>query len=202
TLGVIDLDKGALVQQIETGVAPYAVALAPDEKFAFVSNWGGRRPNKGDRTAPSSGTPTVIDERGVAASGTVMKIDLGRVAIVGETAVGLHPADLKLSADGKTLYVANANSDTVSILRTDPLEVTQTVLVRPDPGLPFGSATNALALSADGKALYACNGGNHAVAVISLEDRAMLKGFVPTGWYPGAAVTDGKHLFVANVKGE
>ena len=205
TLGVIDLDKGTLVQQIETGVPrAYAVALAPpDEEIpAFVSNWGGRRPNKGDRTALSSGTPTVIDERGVAASGTVMKIDLGRAAIVRETAVGLHPADLKLSADGKTLYVANANSDTVSILRTDVLEVTQTVLAHPDPGLPFGSATNALALSADGKTLYACNGGNNAVAVISLEDRAMLKGFVPTGWYPGAAVTDGKHLFVANVKGE
>jgi YVTN family beta-propeller protein len=202
TLGVVDVDKGTLVQQIETGVAPYAVALAPDEKFAFVSNWGGRRPNKGDRTAPSSGTPTVIDERGVAASGTVMKIDLGRASVVRETAVGLHPADLKLSADSKTLYVANANSDTVSILRTDTLEVTQTVLVRPDPGLPFGSATNALALSADGKTLYACNGGNNAVAVISLQGRAAVQGFVPTGWYPGAAVTDGKHLFVANVKGE
>ncbi len=202
TLGVVDLDAGKLVKQIVTGVASYDVVLSPDEKFAYVSNWGGRRPRAGDRTAPSSGTPTVIDERGVAASGTVMKIDLARGAVTRETPVGLHPADIELSADGKTLFVANANSDTVSILKTDTLDVTDTVLVRPDPALPFGSATNALALSGDGKTLYACNGGNNAVAVIGLEGKAAVRGYVPTGWYPGAVVSDGKHLYVANVKGE
>src|SRR5207249_5007145 len=150
--------------------------LSPDEKYAYVSNWGGRRPKAQDKTAPSSGTPTVIDERGVGASGTVMKIDIANVRIVKETPVGLHPAGIALSGDGKTLYVANANSDTVSILQTKTLEVKQTVLVRPDPALPFGSATNALALSPDGKTLYACNGGNNAVAVIGLEGKAEVKG--------------------------
>ncbi|HEV3447537.1 MAG TPA: YncE family protein, partial [Gemmataceae bacterium] len=202
TLGMVDLETGKLVKQIETGVAPYDVALAPDEKFAYVTNWGGRRAKEGDKTALSSGTPTVVDERGVAASGTVMKIDLARGVVVQETAVGLHPASLALAPDGATLYVANANSDTVSILKTAKLEVTDTVLVRPDPALPFGSATNALTLSADGKTLYACNGGNNAVAVISLAGKPTVTGFVPTGWYPGAVVLGGKHLYVANIKGE
>jgi YVTN family beta-propeller protein len=202
TLGVVDLDAGKLGKQIDTGVAPYDVVLSPDEKFAYVSNWGGRRPRAGDRTAPSSGTPTVIDERGVAASGTVMKIDLAKGSVLKETPVGLHPTALVLSADGATLYVANANSDTVSILRTDTLAVTDTVLVRPDPALPFGSAPNALALSADGKTLYVCNGGNNAVAVVSLEGKAAVKGYIPAGSYPGGVVSDGKHLYVANVKGE
>src|SRR5262249_48505571 len=31
TLGVVDLDAGKLVRQIETGVAPYDVVLSPDE---------------------------------------------------------------------------------------------------------------------------------------------------------------------------
>jgi YVTN family beta-propeller protein len=202
TLGIVNLDKGALVRQIPAGVAPYGIALSPDEKYAFVSNWGGRRPVPGERTAPSSDTPTLVDERGVAASGTVMKVDLGRAAVVRETAVGLHPAGIKLSPDGNTLYVANANSDTVNVVRADTLEVIQTLLVRPDPALPFGSATNALAVSADGKTLYACNGGNNAVAVIGLDTPAAVRGYVPTGWYPGAVATDGKHLYVANVKGE
>src|SRR5262249_14851158 len=57
TLGIVDLDKGELVKQIDTGVAPYGIVLSRDEKFAFVTNWGGRRPRKDDRTAPSSGTP-------------------------------------------------------------------------------------------------------------------------------------------------
>jgi YVTN family beta-propeller protein len=202
TFGIVDLAVGKLVKQIETGVAPYDVVLSTDEKFAFVSNWGGRKAKAGDKTADSSGTPAVIDERGVAASGTVMKIDLDKANVIKETTVGLHPAGIALSADGKTLYVANANSDTVSIVQAKTLEVEQTVLVRPDPALPFGSATNALSLSPDGKTLYACNGGNNAIAVISLEGKATVKGFIPTGWYPGAVVSDGKHLFVANIKGE
>ena len=203
TLGIVDLDAGTLVRQIDTGVAPYGIALSADEKFAYISNWGGRRPGRWDRTAPSSGTATLVDERGVAASGTVMKIDLDRGAVIRETPVGLHPAGILLSPDAATLYVANANSDTVSILRTDTFAVTHTVLVRPDASLPFGSATNALALSADGKTLYACNGGNNAVAVIALDgDRPLVRGFVPTGWYPGAVAVGSEHLYVANVKGE
>jgi len=202
TLGIVNLQSGKLVKEIATGVAPYDVVLSPREEFAYVSNWGGRRPREGDNTALSSGTPTVIDERGVASSGTVMKIDLVQGVVTKETAVGLHPATITLSADGATLFVANANSDTVSILGTERLEVAQTILVRPDPALPTGSATNALTLSRDGKTLYACNGGNNAVAVIALEGKAALRGFVPTGWYPGAIVGDGSHLYVANVKGE
>jgi DNA-binding beta-propeller fold protein YncE len=202
TLGIVDLVAGKLVKQIDTGVAPYDVALSPDEKFAYVSNWGGRKPKAGDKTANSSGTPALIDERGVAASGTVMKIDLENNGGLRETAVGLHPCAIALSADGETLYVANANSDTVSILQTKAFAVKQTLLVRPDPNLPFGSATNALFLSSDGKTLYACNGGNNALAVISLEGKAKVLGFIPTGWYPGAVKSDGKRLFVANIKGE
>ena len=76
------------------------------------------------------------------------------------------------------------------------------MLVRPDPALPFGSAPDALMLSADGKTLYVCNGGNNAVAVIALVGKPAVRGFVPTGWYPGAVVGEGKHLFVANIKGE
>src|SRR5207247_5811299 len=93
-------------------------------------------------------------------------------------------------------------SETVTILKTTDLTGIDTILVRPDPALPFGSATNALALSGDGKTLYACNGGNNAVAVISLEGKPAVRGYIPTGWYPGAVVGDGKHLYVANIKGE
>src|SRR5262249_1789498 len=66
---------------------------------------------------------------------------------------------------------------------------------------PFGSATNALALN--GNTLFAANGGNNAVAQIRLGDSSPSKveGFIPAGWYPGAIVTDGNSLFIANVKG-
>src|SRR5436190_12373263 len=38
-LGVVDLEAGKVVEQIETGVAPYDVEIAPDQKLAYVSNF-------------------------------------------------------------------------------------------------------------------------------------------------------------------
>ena len=168
TLGVVDLESGTLLAQIPVGVAPYAVKLSPDGKSAYVSNWGGRRPNEDDRTAKSSGTDAVIDERGIAASGTVSFIDLTRRREVAQVTVGLSPAGLELSADGQMLYVANCNSDTVSFIDTTRRTVVETLAVRPDASLPFGSMPNGLALSRDGRILYVANAGNNAVGIVRL----------------------------------
>lgn len=204
SLAVVDLESGKLVEQVPVGVAPFDVMLSPDGKHAYVSNWGGRRPKAGERTGKSSGTDVLVDERGVGASGTVGWVDLPGRRMDAEAAVGLHPAGLALSRDGTALYVANANSDTVSILDTKTFRVEHTLTVRPDPDLPFGSATNALALSPDGKTLYAANGGNNAVAVIRLgtaPKEASVAGYIPSGWYPAAVVATDTDVFVANVKG-
>lgn len=203
TLGLVDLDGQKLAAEIPVGVAPFTVVLSPDGKTAYVSNWGGRRAKAGDKTAASAGTPTVVDARGVAASGTVGIIDLAAKKQVAEIAVGLHPAGMALTKDGATLFVANANSDTVSVIDTAGRKVRENILVRPDATLPFGSASNALALSPDEKTLYVANGGNNAVAVVdvSAPGAAKLQGFIPAGWYPGGVATDGKQLFIANIKG-
>jgi YVTN family beta-propeller protein len=205
SLGIVDLAAGRLRQEIPVGIAPFGVALSPDGRRAYVSNWGGRRAKSGERTAPSSGTDALVDARGVAVSGTVSVVDRveGREAAQIET--GLHPCGLALDPSGRRLYVANANSDTVSAIDTAVNRVVETVNVRPDPALPFGSMPNALALSADGRMLYVANGGNNAVAVVALEARgqakSVVRGFIPAGWFPGGLAVDGGRLFVANVKG-
>lgn len=201
SLGVIDLVSGKLLKEIPVGVAPFDVALSGDGKTAYVSNWGGRHPKPNERTAKSSDTDTLVDEHTVAASGTVSVVDLGEAKEIAQVNTGLHPSDLQLSADQQTLFVANANSDTVSVIDTTNLRVRDSILVRPDPKLPFGSAPGGLALSADEKTLFIANGGNNAIAAVSLGAQNKLEGFIPTAWYPGAVVSDGKHLYVANVKG-
>ncbi len=118
------------------------------------------------------------------------------------------------SRDGRFVYVANANSDTVSVIRTDVDEVVETIPCRPEGRLPFGSGCNALALSPAGETLYVANGTNNCIAVVRLGPMASssgpplpresrLAGLIPTGWYPGAVLVsdDGKRLFVANIKG-
>jgi YVTN family beta-propeller protein len=205
SLAIVDLVQGKVQQMIPVGIAPMDVILSPDRRRAYVTNWGGRRPRRGERTAKSSGTDTLVDERGIAASGSVSIIDLIRGREIAQVETDLHPSDLEISKDGQTLYVANANSDTISILSPRLRRVVETVSVRPAPGLPFGSAPNGLALSSDGHTLYVSNGGNNAVAVITLSGKTGRKshiaGFIPVGWYPGAVVTDGRYLYVANVKG-
>jgi YVTN family beta-propeller protein len=110
-----------------------------------------------------------------------------------------------LSADQRTLYVANANSDTVSVIDVGTQRVVETIPVTPDASLFFGSAPNALSLSKDGRKLFVANGGNNAVAVIALGQssgaKSQVEGFIPTAWYPGGVINDGTYLYVANVKG-
>ncbi len=204
-LAVVDLAGGTVTQQINVGIAPWDVALSPDGTKAFVSDWGGRPPISGDLTAPSAGTQVVIDSRGVASSGAVSFVNLTTATEIAKVAVGLHPSDLELSPDGAVLYVANANSDTVSVLDTQTRALKETILVRPDPSFPYGSAANGLALSKDGKTLFVASGGNNSVAVVELPNaqhtNSLLRGFLPADWYPGAVVAGSNHLFVVNVKG-
>ncbi|MEX1238902.1 MAG: alkaline phosphatase family protein, partial [Cyclobacteriaceae bacterium] len=170
---------------------------------AYVTNWGGRLPRAGDKTALSAGTPVVIDSgTGIASSGTVSVIDLNGRRLIKEIDVHLHPSGMALHPDGSRLFVANSNSDLISVINTGSDEVIKDINPKPAAELPFGSAPNSLAVSADGETLYVANGGNNHIAVIDLGTDAV-KGLIPTGFYPGAVALskDGSKLFVANTKG-
>jgi YVTN family beta-propeller protein len=203
TLAVVDLEAGKLVREIPIGVAPWGVVLTPDGKTAIVSDWGGRLPHAGELTAPSAGTPTLVDRRGIAASGAVSFVDLGQGLEADQVATGLHPSDLKLSPDGRTLYVANANSDTVSVIRVDWHRVVQTFSTNLIG--PFGSAPNALAVSPDGRVLYVANGGDNVVCAFKIGKSGRVNPetvvSIPTAWYPGGLAVDQRFLYVADVKG-
>ncbi len=199
-VAVVDLAEGKVLGNIPVGLAPYDIELSPDGGEAYVSDWGGRRAMAGDKTSVSAGTPVPVDDRGIATNGAVSILDLKERKEVAQLPVGLHPSDLVLAKDGRTLYVANANSDTISVVDVRGRKVARTLAVRPDAKLLFGSAPNALALSQDQRTLYAALGGNNAVAVIPLSGETPTA-FMPAGWYPGALAISGNHLFIANVKG-
>jgi len=198
-ISVINLETGEEFAKLDTGIAPYDIAVSPDGLRAYISNYGGGRPGERENVAPSGGSMVRIDDRGIAESGTVTVIDTGLGQVLAQIVVGLHPSDVELSEDGATLYVANANSDSVCVIDTETLRVVETIDVKPDPLLPLGSAPNALALH-DGKLLVA-NGGNNAVGVFSRGDTWQNDGFIPAGWYPAALSAHEGMLYIANVKG-
>jgi YVTN family beta-propeller protein len=120
------------------------------------------------------------------------------------------------SQRGRFVYVANAASDTVSVIDQRSDSVVEMIPCRPEGRLPFGSGPNALALSPDGGTLYVANGTNNCLAVVRLgkhacdadaadrrPEKSAAAGLIPTGWYPGAVLVspDGKTLYVANIKG-
>ena len=199
TLAVVDLAVGQVVEEIPVGIAPYDVRLVGAK--AYVTNWGGRRPRQGDLTGLTAGSAAVITKAGIAATGTVSVIDLAARKAIREIEVELHPSGMALSPDGQRLYVANANSDSISVIDTTADAQTARWIAKPMKDLPLGSTPNALAVSPDGARLYAALGGNNCLAVIDTVSGAVT-GLIPTGWYPGdLCLSPDGMLCIANTKG-
>ena len=224
----VNLTSGKVEEEIPVGVAPYMVLMLGSDR-AYVTNWGGDPPRPGDPQDTSSGTPIRIDPKtGVASHGSVsvLKKEAGRWKQTKTISVGLHPSGMCASKGKNFVYVANANSDSVSVLDTSKDEVIEYIKCRPEARLPFGSGTNAVTLSPGGETLYVANGTNNCVAVVRLAEKSSevvgrignpstgkgpianpshstIDGLIPTGWYPGAVLVsaDGKTLHVANIKG-
>ncbi len=115
--------------------------------------------------------------------------------------VGSEPNKMVLSTDGTRLYVANGDSDSVSVIDTDREVVITTISLR-RPGYAYtGASPNSLALSPDGESLYVTLGGENAIAVIDLQTRRVV-GRIPTAWYPNSVSVsrDGRKLYVVNAK--
>ena len=174
TVGVIDIATDKLVRQIPVGVAPRQVALVGGR--LFVSNEGGRTATAADFTNLTDNTPVVADKvTGAATSGTVSVVDPSGVKPTLTIKVGLQPTALKVS--GSTLFVANSNDDSVSIIDTAKATVTQTFNVAPLPGSTEGSNPNAIEMT-DGNHLLVSIGRDNALAVYRYK-RTHLAGAVP-----------------------
>jgi YVTN family beta-propeller protein len=200
-LAELDAATGKVLRMWDVGVAPFDVMLCKNK--IYVSNWGGRRPEAGSVTGPAGrGTLVRVDARSIASEGSVSVIDLDSTN-QSEIVTGLHACALALSPDGKHLVVANAGSDTLSVLDTRTDKIVETICARQNPGDVFGAQPNALAFDPSGKKLFVCNGTQNAVAVIQFKPGASkLLGLIPAGWFPGAIVFDagGKQICVANIK--
>ena len=199
SLAVIDANRRRVVREIPVGIAPFGVAVGKNG-FVYVTNRGGRRPLPGDNVAPSSGSQVVTDPiTGAATSGTISIVN-PQTQEVREVAVGKAPSGLALSPDEKTLAVANGHSDSVSLIDTQTLRVTDIKI--PDyPQGTFGSQPISVAFAPDGKTLYVACGGTNSIAVVRTAKAAVL-GAIPTASFPSALTigADGS-LFIVNIRG-
>ena len=203
----------SLVWTAPTGVAPFGVALAGDR--AYVTNWAGPVPDSTNRSE-TAGVPwgsAYVDPRtGAMARGSVSIIERNTGNVETELSIGLHPNAIISSQDEQTLYVANGNSDNVSVIEAQTRQVTDSIPVGlfGNPDVYIGSTPNALALDPTGNTLYVANGLDNALAVVSLTERraggtsvrgTSVQGYIPTQAYPGGLRYLENELYVANIEG-
>lgn len=199
-VAVVDVAAGKVLGHIPVGVCPYAIVISQDKKIAFVSNFGGPLPKKGDRTEKSAGTDVALDDRSVALRGSISIINIENRKVVAEVTTGIHPESMVLSPDGGLLYVCDESGDGISVLDTKTFTVVDTFSTKPDASLPYGSLTTALAFSPDGKVLFTANAGNNAIALIDpKQPHKGPYGFLAAGGFPGAVCTDGRNIYIGNV---
>ena len=203
-LAEIDMETAEILRLFDVGVAPFDVMLVG--RKAYVSNWGGRRPGAADLIGPAGrGSVVRVDPvRHIASEGSVSVIDLESGELIREILVGLHSSAMARTPDGRYLAVANAASDSVSVIDTTTDIVTETISLRWQPGDYFGASPNALAFGLSGQVLYVCNGTQNAVAVVGFDPgQSSLRGLIPVGWFPAAILFDQARemLYIANMKG-
>lgn len=180
SIGRFDLTTGKYLGELklEKGQYPYSLALDSAGGRLYVSLWGAAK-------------VAVIDTKTFTVTTTYDSQE--------------HPNEMLLSKNGKTLYVANANRNTVSVFDTQSGKSLETIGTAISPKSPPGSTPNSLALTPDESLLFITNANTNDLAVVNVSKpgRSQPLGFIPVGWYPTSVRLsgDGKTLFVANGKG-
>jgi YVTN family beta-propeller protein len=212
TLTRIDLTQTTPVEgpEIRVGNVPHSVVISPDGKTAYVSNEAGRIATEKDFQGYSNGTPVVAHyPTGSTSTGTVSVVDLASFKVTGSIETGLHPTGMAFW--GKYLLVANAYSDSISVIDTAinqevrKIDLGLPIGVAGEPGPAYGAGPNSIAVDPKGDVAYVALYNANAIAVVDLNSWSWSRviGMIPVGYAPSSVVLDtvDNSLLVANDKG-
>ena len=226
-LAIIDTRKRRVVSSIRTGRLPFAVALSPDRKTAYVTNLGmfeyralpGAAPKNPETGVPfplfgfpSAESAKELGDPNNKGSNSLAIVDVSRPAaprLLAQVATGLPfggavmggSSPSGVTASARYVYVSNANQDTVSVIdaRTHARLPDITLRVRGYEALR-GVLPIGMALTADGETLLVAEAGINAVGVIDVGSGELL-GHIPAGWFPTRVQVSKGTVFLANAKG-
>ncbi|PWJ58680.1 YVTN family beta-propeller protein [Dyadobacter jejuensis] len=165
-----------VLKKVKLKAEAYGCVLSPTQQELYISLWGG-------------------------AAIAVYDLKSGRLSH--HIPTDKNPNDMVVTKDGKYLYVAHGNDNTVSVIDLHHKKIAETLTTSLYPEAPVGSTPNAVALNAEEDVLYIANADNNCLAVFDISEKGRSRsiGFIPTGWYPTAVKTIGNRLFVTNGKG-
>ena len=203
SVAVVDGHTWTLLKTITTPERPHSIVISPDGKWVYTGCYGGAAIAvinvASDSLAATIPLPQLAEPYGLAISpdghylyasdnltGRLFVVDALARRVVASIAVGLHPALIARSPDGKTLYVANGGAHTVSVvdISRDPAHPTVRATV-PVTGYPHG-----IAVTPDGRYVVVANTLGKDLSVI---DTALLKviATIPGERYPNDVLIAG-----------
>lgn len=177
TASVVNLASGKIEHIIPISQEPEGVATSPDGKVFYVTCEAG-----GDVFAIDTASYKVIGKftvpprpRSMAfladaaigfvpseSTGLLNVIDTAHFKIIKAIVLpqGSRPMSVKVSVDGRKVYVSEGRAGTVSVLDSHTYELLNTIKV--------GTRPWGLILSPDGKYLYTANGPSNDISVVDL----------------------------------
>lgn len=125
-------------------------------------------------------------------SNTVSVVDVDCNCVIARIPTGVEPFGLAFSQDGKKAYVANAQSQEVTVV--------DTLSHQPARNIPLSTKLPVwVGASPDGSYIYVTNEGSHDVAVIAAASEAQINRIRVGRGPAGIAISsDGRYGYVAN----
>ena len=223
-LALVDPATEKVLVKLPTGRGPHEVAVSPDGRTAYVSNFGRYSVYPAGDTDhdKASNTITVIDlvNRRVRATfdlgahagphGMIVSHDGKLLFVTTETPQAVLELD---STTGKIFHVWNTNQERSHMIVTTPDEskfyVTNTVsgsvsVINRTSGevkvLPTGPGTEGIAISPDGKEVWAASRADAKISIISTATDAIVATLLSGGKSPKRLdfTPDGSQVWVTN----
>jgi len=175
---VVNLATGKIDHVIPIAQEPEGVATAPDGKSFYVTCEAGGEVFVIDTSSYQSIGHFTVPPRprsmaflpGAAIgfipselTGQLNVIDTTQYKVIKTIALpeGSRPMSVRLSPDGRKIYVSNGRAGTVSVIDSRSYELLNSIQV--------GTRPWGMAMSPDGKYLYTANGPSNDVSVIDLQ---------------------------------
>ena len=187
TVSVLDAVSFKALANVRVGKMPHNVQVSPDDKLVWVTN-NGEPGQTSDASAHKGMAQGEHDS--MKAPGAVWAIDTATHAVVAKVPVGLHPAHVVVSPDGRFAYVTNGGDNTVSVIDTTAQRLVATI--------PVGQFPHGLRISPDGKQAYVANLKGGTVSIIDTASQKEIaqiqagKGPAQVGFTP-----DGRFVLVS-----
>lgn len=170
-ISVVDIQTDFVARYIDVGSqpspatveAPHNITISPDRRYIYIN---------------------------LISSGVVEKYDARTFSKLGETQVGLSPAQIRVTNDGSTLYVSNFDLTFQQefVTKVDAINMTSTENIDVE-----GKAPHGVTLSSDERFLYTMNAGSDDISKIDLTTNEVVARIPIVPGSPPAAANGAVH---------